>query len=168
MKFDDRLAEHRESLAGDFVPAVEAAGFVEWMASEHPDELAEWMRSKAVYFATRELGDMLRSERSRAARRAGSRAFGVAVSSGDDEALSVFRSVCVVDESNTRRAVGDMTGADHRFVAGQYEANGNRVLSLAAFHRAVAKRVGRKRTAEVIDEATYERLRSSFLAGEAA
>lgn len=161
MSFAERLAQHRASLSRDYVAAVEAERFVAMMEAKHPAELAEWLRANAVRFCTVALGNMARSDRAKANHRVGARAFADAM---DEESLSVFRSVeYVIDADNTRRFVADMTGRDHRFVADGYEASGKRDLMLAAFHRAVAKKVGAHRTADVLSEDQYESMLRSFL-----
>ena len=56
-----------------------------------------------------------------------------------------------------------MTGKDHLFVAADYDRDARPLLLLAAFHQAVAKKVGRKRTADVFSEAEYDRLYRSIV-----
>jgi hypothetical protein len=166
--FSEYLRSYREALAGDFIPAIEAARLVDQMAAEHPAALDEWMRAHAVQHAAAELTALLRSERATTRRHATTRAFSEAVASGDPEALSVFREVHVIDNKATRRSVGDMTGADHRYVAGQYAHTGRRALTLEAFHLAVAKKVGTRRTAEVFSEATYVDMLRSLTGADTA
>lgn len=166
MSLHDHLREYRQTITGDFVPLIEAEQFHKLMAVEHPDELAEWVQAKTVQFIADSLTAMLRAERTVARRRAGARAFDEAAEafeSGDTDALASFRVVYVVNDDNTRRPVADMTGADHRYVAGQYEAEGKRALMLKAFHNAVAKKVGMRRTGDVFTPDTYDYLLSSFL-----
>jgi len=67
-----------------------------------------------------------------------------------------------VDPEHLRKRAGDMTGADHRFVADSYQASGNYALLRAAFHNAVAKKVGTRKTSDVIDADTYETMYQSI------
>lgn len=170
MSFHDRLREYRDQIAGDFVPALEAERFLKLMQDEYPGELAEWFQVRAVQFVADELTTMLRRERAIARRRSGARAFAAAVEAheaGDSEPLGLFRTVHVIGDDNVRRPVADMTGPDHRYVAGQYRSEGNRALMLEAFHLAVAKKVGKRRTADVLTEDEYERMLNS-ITGQAA
>jgi hypothetical protein len=167
MGFLERLSSFRESLRdADFIPAVAASDFVEEMERDYPEDLAEWMRANAVRFCTEALGDLLRGERRIAATRALPRAFAEAVAAGAEgniAPLSAFSVVHRVNTENLRRAVADMKREDHLFVAGEYAASGNRALMLAEFHRAVARKCGRRCTRDVMSEATYVRLRDSIL-----
>jgi hypothetical protein len=81
----------------------------------------------------------------------------------DVKMVDHFKLVFEIDPKHTRKTVAEMTGADHRYVASQYESNSKRTALLAAFHRVVAKKVGNKKTAEVIDLDTYDRLFRSIV-----
>ena len=82
------------------------------------------------------------------------------VALGDTSPFTV--DMCV-DDKLTRRRVGDMTGADHLFVADGYAARSKTAALLARFHQAVAKKVGERRTSEVLSEEDYLRMQSSIL-----
>jgi hypothetical protein len=90
-----------------------------------------------------------------------------AAEDGDYEPLSHFAVVYAIDDENTRRPVGEMTGADHRFVAGRYKASAASDLMLAAFHEKVAKKVGSRRTADVFSEEQYDAMLRSLTGGKA-
>ncbi len=77
---------------------------------------------------------------------------------GVEVAQDWFKQVYTIDGKQTMRAVGEMTGADHRYLAERYQKSGQRDLLLAAFHRRVADVVGKKRTQDVISEVEYERM----------
>lgn len=166
MSFESRLAEYRLSLTGDFIPAEEANKFVKSMKSRHKREFTEWVEANAVRFVTDRLSEMLRGERRTAVSRAGARAFSgaaQAASQGDPVPIAAFAVVYEVNADHTRRAVGDMTGPDHRYVAEGYTRTGNRALLLAECHRVVAKRVKLRRTADVLSEEQYVRVFDSIL-----
>lgn len=165
MSFEERLRAHRETLTGDFIAALEAEKFIEMMQCKYPGELDEWLTAHAIDFCRVALDRIMRHERAIATRRADARTFAEAET---DEELGVFTTHLVVDPNQTRRAIGDMRAADHRFVAENYTASGNRALLLGAFHLAVAKRVGRRRTADVLTESEYLRLRDSITNASAA
>lgn len=142
----------------DWVPAVVAAKLAE---SVEPALLDGWLREMAVALLTSVISRRERSTRAAARTRAGSRAFAAAapaLESGDPETLSSFAVTYAIDDDNTRRRVADMTGPDHLFVAADYEKDAKPLLMLAAFHKAVAKKVGSKRTSDVFSEAKYDQL----------
>lgn len=151
----------------NFVNAVVAAEIVDWLRDNDPDLLRGWLDLMAVVILTDTLGTRERSRRARATRDRPLEAFASAARSfeatGDAEPLSVFSTTCVVSDENLRRAVGDMTRTDHLYVADRYELTAKSARMDAAFHRAVAKRLGAdERTSDVMDEATYLRLRESI------
>lgn len=151
---------------GDFVPAVVAAKVHAVLLETAPDVLDEWLRANSVIFLTDRIGQRLRQKRAVAAHQAKARAFGdaaVRAERGDVTAMRHFDVSYPVDDQNTWRRVGDMTGSDHLFVASRYQASGAYDLMIAAFHRAVAKKVGKKATAEVLTEEQYDALLRSVV-----
>lgn len=144
--------------AGDYVASVVAADLVERLRVEDPELLAGWLDLKAAVI----LADVVarRSNSRRQAARIGAprKAFAEAARSfgdGDVTALRPFAAEYVVDEDNTRRTVANMTADDCRFVATKYE-DAARISKLeAAFHRAVAKKIGGSLVGEVFTEAQY-------------
>lgn len=158
------LHEWRKTLdQGEFIPVMVATEFVEFMRREAPEELQDWLSDHAVRFVSDELSSILRRERQTVIRRAAARSFALAAASGDRDRLGAFTMVYTIDDSNTRRTVKNMTGRDHLYVADAYTINGNRVLLLAEFHRAIARRVGDRRTEDVMSEQEYERLLGSIV-----
>jgi hypothetical protein len=146
----------------DWVPAIVAAKVI---ASADPALLDGWLHVMAVDVLTSVITRRERSTRSTARTRAGSRAFAEARAeseAGEPAALSSFAVTYAVDDKNMRRRVADMRGSDHLFVAANYEKDAKPLLLLAAFHQAVAKKVGRKRTCDVFSEAEYDRLYRSI------
>lgn len=148
----------------DLVAAVEAGRLVAHLRATDPDLLRDWLWCNAEQFVADALGSRIRSRRARMRRVGAAAAFAEAASSGSVAALAPFRVRHVVDEDNTQREVGSMTGNDHLFVAQTYDLEARTSQMLAAFHRAVAKRVGDQTTREVMDEDTYLRLYSSIVA----
>lgn len=155
----ERLAAYRATIEGDYVASVEANRFLQMMRAEHPEELDEWLEANAATFIARSLSRMER--RAREVTRA--HAFAAAVDSGDEQRLSLFRQTFVIDDSNTRRPMGDMRGADCSFVADAYERSGLTDLAIASFWRALAAKAGDKPVSSVISEADCERLLGSFM-----
>lgn len=129
-----------------------------------PDLLDGWLRAVAVDTLRLTIGTRSRVQRIVARRRSASRAFqaatdGVEKSGDAAPLLGLFAVNYVVDDSNTRKQAADMTGPEHLFVAvNTYQRSANQALMLAAFHRAVAEKVGGKRTSEVFSAQEYEHL----------
>jgi hypothetical protein len=140
---------------GEFVPSVLASKLVASAVETSPDALDEWLHARAERLVTSVITKRLQSERHQCQRNAKRSAFRDAAelaASGDFEGMSSFAAVYSVAPDHARRQVRDMTGADHKFVADTYQASGQRELMLAAFHRQVAKVVGKRRTADVMTE----------------
>lgn len=149
----------------DWVPALVAEKLIDRLTHDDPDLLNGWLHTLASQLLTDAISMRERSIRTVTRRRASSRAFGKAAEAaeaGDTTELGSFAVTYAIDEANTRRRVADMTGTDHRFVATDYTRKAKRSQMLAAFHRAVAKKCGSKRTAEVMSEAEYDRLYQSI------
>lgn len=152
--FADIITAHRAGLT-EFVAPVEAQRLVDGLDAAGRRSLDRWLRSHAVEMVADVLTSMDRSDRSKARRRSACRAFSDAAEAGDAEAMEVFATFYVVDAENLRRRLGEMTAADHRFVASGYAASSKRDAMLAQFHQAVARKVGKGTTADVMTEATY-------------
>lgn len=147
---------------GDFVPAEEARRYDELMRSEHPDLHAEFLASNSYRLYYELLSSAYRGSRQSARHHSAAASFGE-LKSADTEELSVFRRWrCRVDAENTQRAIGLMTGADHLFVADEFRAAKEQSAMLEAFHRALARKVGKRRTEEVMGEEEFIRLYRSL------
>lgn len=174
MKNEDRdyqaefqaFVDARKPTAGDYVLAVHAAKLVNEMWEVDPDLLYGWLGLNAIHFVTQVLGDQERSDRGRSNLDAPRSAFAGAAKrfkDGDKEALKPFDFRFVVSGNNVRRRLGDMTKADHLFVADEHEKRSNAARFEEAFHRAIAKRIpDGKTTEDVLSEEEYLRFRDSF------
>lgn len=155
-----------ESTQGsDWVPALVAEKLIDRLKADDPDLLNGWLHTLAPQLLTDAISMRERSIRTVTRRRASARAFGKAseaAESGDLTEIGSFAVTYAIDDDNTRRRVADMSGADHQFVASDYTRKAKRSQMLAAFHRAVAKKVGKKRTADVMSEDEYDRLYRSI------
>jgi len=151
---------------GDYILAVVSADLVAELRRTDPRLLAGWLDANAEQFVTQVLGDQARSRRGKQSSDAPRSAFKDAAErfeGGDKEALSPFDLHFVVGEDRLRRRLGDMTKADHLFVAGEHVKRSNAALFESAFHKAVAKRIpAGKTTSDVMTEDEYVRLRSSI------
>lgn len=152
---------------GDFTHAEVAEKAFALLAEQEPETLAEWLEGVGL----RELRDASRqrslSLRARARRQAGPAAFAAASARFEAGALDALVPLLevdfCVDDDGTRRRVADMTGTDHAFVAGCYRFSSDREAMEAAFHTAVAKKVGKNRTADVLGEEAYRSLYQSIV-----
>ena len=156
-----------------WVAGIVAAKLHAQLQEKDPDLLDGWLHAMAIQTLRQEISLRARVERTTARRRASARAFRDATDDAEETGdatplLGLFQVIHTVDEDNTRKHAADMTGPEHLFVAGAYKQSANETLMLAAFHRAVAKKVGDKRTSEVLDEQQYEELYLSIARRKAA
>ncbi len=156
----DYMAEMREfieknSPSGDVIASTHAEKLVRKLMQKDPDLLQGWLMVQAVPLLSESIKNKWSYERRTTSRRR----FARALAEGDKEALqraTVFDTErFVVDEHNTWRLLGDMTGKDHKFVADSYEEKSNELKMRAAFHKALARRVGSKKTSEVLSVSQY-------------
>lgn len=167
---DELILQYADRKA-DIVPAECATKILEKLREEHSEDLAVWLDSLARAVIRERLTSIIRSRRSRARSDAPKRRFAHAVEQGAEAVARHVREVAAVSFFDTRfnvgdniqRRFGDMTGADHLFVARSFESSANHDLMLAAFHRAVAKRVGKKITADVLTEDQVRSMRDSMV-----
>lgn len=165
-RFDELLDTVIDTAEGDFVAAVEAEKLIAAAQEKEPSALDEWLHLNAVGFATQALSQRIRHQRVSAQRNPEMRKFQAAIDAherGDDECISHFVTRYEIDDAHTRRRVADMTGADHNYVADRYNVTGKQALLLESFHRAIAKKVGKRRTADAINEDQYDALFRSIV-----
>lgn len=153
----------------EWAAPVVAAGLHADLLANDPDLLSGWLHASAVEMLRQAIANRSRAARTAARHGARPRAFAAAAQAGDTAALvSMFAVDYVTGPGQTRKRVADMTGPDHEFVAGRYDQTGNRALLLAAFHRAVAAKIGDQRTADVYTEQQYAELHESITGRAAA
>jgi hypothetical protein len=136
-----------------------------------PVLLDAWLRQMAGEILTDMLAKRRRSAKAAARADAAPQAFAkarAAAEHGDLAALGSFAASYAVDEKETSRKVGDMTGADHEFVAARCDSAANSAALLAEFHRQIARRVGPKKTSQVLTEKQYDEMYRSITGGRAA
>ena len=164
IEMNDRMDDATQ---GEWVAAVVAQQLHDDLTQTDPDLLEGWLREIAVEALRHVLAARSRSRRTIARQRAGSRRFAQAAAdaeaSGDSAPLlGLFETDLVVNADQLRKRAADMTGPDHLYVAERYRATEAEAKMLAAFHRAVAERVGQRRTSEVFSPEEYERLFTSI------
>lgn len=80
---------------------------------------------------------------------------------GDSSALrqGFLQAIYTIDTDNNRKALKDMTAADVLFVAESYEDRAKASLFEAAFFKAIAKKIGKGRVADVYNNVQLSELR---------
>lgn len=153
----------------DYAAPVVAAQLLDQLRAEDPELLAGWLDLRAPSILADTIARRSNSRRQTARIAAPRRAFAEAArsftDSGDSAALRPFAAEYVIDEHNTRRSVARMTAADCLFVAGRYEDTAQQAKLEAAFHRAVAKKVGRRTVGEAFTEEQYLMMYRSVTGG---
>lgn len=164
----DYSADFNEALAafipeGGYVSSVLAAAFCDHLRTTDADLLNGWLVDNAAIFVCDRLGQLQRHSRSVAAGQKGPREFGQAAEQLAESAdVELFATKFCLG-AKTWKPLGQMTGADHLLVAQSYDASARVSAMLAAFHNAVARKVGKRTTAEVLTEDAYHTLRDSIL-----
>lgn len=165
---DAELAERADAIfsALDGPSAREVA---EKLIGEAPELVNEWVSRHLAALLTEFVGRRWRARNARQGFQAKAGAFADAVEefmAGNDEQISVFLTPMPVNDDGRRVLLGDMTAADHRYVAGRHRTLAMANKMQAAFHEAIAKRVGNRTTSEVFTEEEYLNLRKQHLKGE--
>ncbi len=153
-----------EAAKGDFVMSAIAARVRDQLRATNPQLLEDWLHENEVTLLAHAFGKHVQSQRAISRRRAPARQFAQAVAGGASgvELTSMFDVSYCIDSNLTWRRMGDMTGVDHLYVAGQYHNSARTDLMLAAFHEAVAKKVRQRRTQDVFNETQLQRLYDSI------
>lgn len=143
----------------DYTAPLVAAELVDRLRADDPDLLTGWLNLRAPTILADTIARRSNSRRQAARVSAPRRAFAEAARSfadrGDGAALRPFAAEFVVDEANTRRTVARMTAGDCLFVARRYDDTAQQAKLEAAFHRAVAKKVGKQTVGEAFTEEQY-------------
>lgn len=150
--------------ATDYVAPLVAHDVVEKLRVNDLELLEGWLDLRAEVIMADHVHQRLKSRRnaSRAsiarstfAGAAENFSHGGDASSFREAVRSPFSTEYVVNDELLRRRVGDMTGADHLFVAQGYADSKQTAALLESFHRAVGKKVGKKQTRDVFTEQQY-------------
>lgn len=165
---------------GDWIGSEVAMTLVAHLELHDPDLLTGWLRARSVPLLTEVIGTRRRARARLARLRAPKsstgpfaayeahlreQAEGLSPGSlgGSPEPLSLFSQRLVVSPDNVARKIGDMTRADHLYVAERHEARARSALLEQAFHRAVADRIPEGGvTSDVFSEDTYRQLYESL------
>lgn len=136
---------------------VVAAELVEKLRANDPELLTGWLNARAVAVLNDYLRHLDSVQRAKTRVRAPGRAFAEAARAFEagEAPMRIFEARYVISDVGARRRVGDMTGADHKFVADRYGDSARRDAFLESVHRAVAAVVGDRRTEEVYSAEQY-------------
>lgn len=147
------------STEASWVAAAVAGKLHGELVETDPELLDGWLQLIAPECLRLVLVARSRTRRAVARRRAASRAFGEAARAGDtQQLLGLFSVDLVVNDDQLRKRASEMTGPDHLYVAERYQASANEGLLLAAFHRAIARKLGKRRTCDLFTAEQYEQL----------
>lgn len=147
---------------GDFTSREVAEKALAWLEEHAPEHLSEWQHDLALGQLREVASHTLAKRRAEARQLMRREQFDTtvkAVFAGENPLKAVY----VIDDTNTRRAVADMTAADLLFVASSYTKQANRMTLEAAFFKEVAKRIPAGSTVkDVLDSEEYGRLYRSI------
>lgn len=147
-----------------WVPAVVAEQIVAELRASDPELLHLWLEDSAARFIQQHIVRILASNRARSKATAGARAFGAAAvrfAAGDIDAMQMFDLTYAI-EDGTQKRIADMTGRDHLFIAEKFALEAKQYALLEQFHKAVAKKVGARKTSDVFTAEKYEQLYKSI------
>lgn len=136
----------------------------EKLIGEAPDLVNEWVSRHLAALLTDFLGKRWRARTNRSHIDIARGVF-AEVAREYEQTLGVFETPMAV-EGGHRVEVGELTAADHRFLASRHRVYAKANKNQAAFHEAVAKRLGQKITREVFTEEQYVELRDKYVQGE--
>jgi hypothetical protein len=163
---------------GEYVAPLVAHDLVEKLRVNDPDLLAGWLWERAEVTMTAYISDRIKNRRNASRESLSRSAFAGAAerfaATGDGAAMREavvqrpFDAEHVVNEGLLRRKVAEMTGEDHLFVAKEYADTKQTAALLESFHRAVAKKVGKRKTKDVFTEVQYVEMYQSITRRELA
>lgn len=134
-----------------------------------PDLLRGWLHLQAEDILRRYVGLVQGSERAHNRAVSGRRAFQEAREAhenGDSEPLMAhttwLSTMYVVDDSYTRRPLGECTAVDLRYVSGRYETTARRASFEAVFFNMLADKVGDDKVGDVYSEEEIAHFRTTI------
>lgn len=143
--------------AGGFVASELAAQLLE----EYPLEVQGYLSDHAQAFLAELIRTRTHLRNAGIRAQAKTRAFARHVEAFEAGDLNAFDLAHELEGSYTR--VADWTAADHREMADKYGASAHELSLFEAFHRAVARKVGKRTTSEVFTPEQYERMLGRML-----
>lgn len=150
-----RAVMDAETATGPYTSALIAEQIVEKLRATDLDLLQGWLDAQAVGFIRHAINLRDCSQRSHARATASRSVFRNAAESaeaGDAAPLSQFLSTVYVVEDGSRVRLSEMTSPDLLYAADGYGQRAAEHLLQEAFLRALAKKVGKRKVADVFDE----------------
>lgn len=167
-EMDEQITDATEG--SGWTAAIVAAKLYGRLLADDRDLLEGWLHEMATdtlrHAIIRRSHAARMRERARAARGEfadAARDFETGADAGGMKLQGMFALTHVVDAEDIRKRAGEMTGTDHLFVAESYQSRGQKNLMEAAFHRAVAEKVGEQRTDQVFSLQEYETMYRSVV-----
>lgn len=141
---------------GDWSSSIVADKAVAYLDEKHPGILSDWLLEHSRAFLARYIGDGTRYERHRRQALAARTAFAQSAEAYLAGQESAFDAYLVINDEGIQRRIGDMTGLDWVYVADEY-AYTQRISGLMQqFARALARKVGKRRTQDVLTPQQYD------------
>lgn len=172
VRIRDYAAEMRDIIdqrtqAVSYNAAEVADEIVQHLLHEDRELLYGWLEGHAAQTIRTAIAQRDASTRAYARTHAPKAAFAEAANAakgGDPQPLRLgfLQAVYVCAADNTRKALKDMTAADVLYVADSYEGRAKQALLEAAFLRAVAKKIGAGRVADVFNNQQLAELRTKL------
>ena len=150
-----RAAIDQHTGDGPYVPRIAATEIVAKLRKNDPELLAGWLDEQAEHFVWQAINDRDRSRRSRAVHTGRSSVFreaATAAETGNVAPLRAFLDAPYTVADGSRRRLGELRREDLLFVAGEYTRTAHENGMKAAFHNALAKKVGDGTVAEHFTE----------------
>jgi hypothetical protein len=164
-----RMDDWQAKTPGPYKNPEEAARFLASERANHPGEVEDFAMAHLLSFVIECFGHHQRSilagtRRSALCdtRRKNLSDMSEAVADG----RSPFDAMLVIDAEGTKKRIADMDGSEHLFVSRFYSARAKHSTLHAAFHKAIAKRLGSKVTADVFSPSDYEALYRSTVGSQ--
>lgn len=157
-----------ETSDGPYLPRRVADDIVLKLRHTDPDLLDGWLQLQASTLLFQAIDSRDRSRRSYARRSAAGGAFRAAVGkhqAGDGEELRRFLDMPLTIDTGHHKRLADLTGTELRYVADVYAARASDNLMMAAFLRALAKKVGRRTVAEHYTDEALARIWQAHVDG---
>ena len=131
-----------------------------WLILTGPDHLRRWISAHAAALRAQErkraaAGNFAAHARDFESSRESDQMAG-------QRLMGMFAVLHVVNPNGVQKRASEMTGKDHKFVGDGYRVRGRRALMEAAFHHAIANRVGDQRTDAVYTVEEYENMYRSI------
>lgn len=156
---------------GDFIPQVEAERITKDLRENHRKELLLFLEEHIYRLIFVELRRLEQKEKQRA--RSAAVRCGEALKSEDPDALSAYLEEMDVlrmdryrvDDENTQRAAFDMVGKDWLFSANESGQESKYAAREELFKRYMAKKVGSRKTGDVLTNEEYVEIRRRMIDG---